>query len=244
MNVKIFKSIFRVDYQLSYKILDRLGQQLEEIVDRTKDKPFSESRGNIDLLNHAISSHGNIYDGKYILNLSINTFDGTIESSEGFEIDRYCKSPLFKLADDIISELDFKSFKRFNRIGFRSFLIIYGDDIKFDKVLNYFNRVNSPLVNIVEKSFSKVNDAGVILESFSEALGNLRLSIGPFGEKDQKQFFSEELACKEGIIIDLDWWNEKIEIPGIKISEIIRKCQDIYIQVTDNVKTSILKELG
>ena len=243
MIVKIFSSIFRIDYQLSYKILDHLGQQLEEIIDRTKEKPFSETNGKIDLLNHSISSQGKVNCGRYLLNLSINSFDGTVENKDGYEIDRYCKNPVFNLADHIISNLDFKSFKRFNRIGFRSFLVIYGVDIKYDKVLRYFKKINTPFVKMIENNFSDVDDAGVVLECFDDSLGNIRLSIGPYGAKDQKQFFGEELVCKEGIMLDIDWWHEKIEIPGIKLSEIAKKCQDIYNKVVSNIESGILKEI-
>jgi len=239
MPVKIMRSIFRLDYQLSYRLLDQLGAQLEEIITRTKEPPFEKVKGNIETAKRAIRAQGEVGEGNFELNLTLNSFDGVVEKKDGYEINQFHKNPVFDLANDIIQNLNLKADDRYERIGFRSFLLITGDDVKFQPALEYFKKLNQPLVDLVSSKFSSVDDVGITLESYSEELGNIRLALGPYGERDKGKFFSADSGEDEGLIVDIDWWETKMRIPSFKLSGTVKNCQEIYDKIVKNVGKTI-----
>ncbi|MBN1998946.1 hypothetical protein JW935_15410 [candidate division KSB1 bacterium] len=103
--MKIFKSIFRFDYPLAYKILDKLGEYLENINNTTKEGPFSDGSGKVDLIQHALSFNAKVNEDVFTLNLNLNTFNAVIEFQNGTEVKTLCKHPLFQFSENIIKKI-------------------------------------------------------------------------------------------------------------------------------------------
>jgi hypothetical protein len=212
--MNIFKSIIRIDYPLNYSLLDNLGQELEFIQQKTlEDKKFINSQGNIDLLNHSIRQSGKYKKDSYSLNLSLRTLDMIIIHSEGVEIEFLQSGKPIKLFGEMIKKL---SVKTFERIGFRFWVIIEHDNYKFDLIKEYISNSNKLFSDTIKKQFTEVSDIALVYESHSEQ-DNTRISLGPYQEGEEKKYDFQSPNIKEGLIFDIDLWENKIKTPNFNL---------------------------
>lgn len=78
--MKIYKAIFRLDYPISYKVVDSLGSYLDFITQKLQKKPFKNFNNSIDFVLHALSSQAELEDGSICrFNISIKAIDVLVE---------------------------------------------------------------------------------------------------------------------------------------------------------------------
>ena len=62
--------------------------------------------------------------------------------------------------------------------------------------------------------------------------------LGPYQEKEKTKYFQLAGDIKEGIIMDLDIWQAKIELPKLKLRELVIGNQKIYDGMVKSIITS------
>ncbi len=240
--MKIFKSIFRLDFPLAYKILDKLGEYLEIINDKTREKPFSAGKGNVNLLQHSLSHSAKVADDAFTLNLDLKTFNAVIEFQNGHDIDNLAKHPLFHFSDEVIEKLENEHSSKYERIGFRSHIIVQRDELNFSTLRDYIWNCNQIFGNPITDLFSKPHDIGVIFEAKKpDESESIRVHLGPYHEREQSKYFVLNHAVKEGLIFDIDIWQTNVSIPHLKLVELIRSHQLVYHELVKNIESQVLE---
>lgn len=241
--MKVFKTIFRLDFPLAYKILDKLGEYLELINSRTNQPPFSDGKGNINLLQHALSHTAKVADDAFTLNLDLKTFNAVVEFQGGTDVDTLAKNPLFHFADEVIEKLEGEHSSKYKRIGVRSYIIVQREELNFIKLRDYIWECNKVFGEPLMHSFNLRHDIGVIFEAKSEDEEYIRVHLGPYQEREQSKYFALKNDVKEGLIFDIDIWQPNLSVPQLKLVELLRSHQKTYIELVQNIESQVLRVL-
>jgi len=241
--MKVFKDIFRLDYPISYSLIDRFGEQLEFITQQTSEAPFKNFGGEFDIANHSITAKGQLNEDRTLIKLDVRTFHAVTEHKDGLEIEKVKKYPLFELADKIVERLEIKMVTEYERIGFRSWILVEEDSLKFDNILKYIVNSNNLFNNVVTKHFSDINDISLVIESKTSDDNYIRINLGPYQEAEVKKYFALTNSIKEGLIIDIDIWQVKVKIPGFKLTEFVKYTQNICYNMVNDIKMKLLESL-
>jgi hypothetical protein len=228
MSAKIYKAIFRLDYPLSYSIVDRLGEYCEFINNKTAHEPFAESKGVIEMNRHLIIFDSKINDDRCVLNLDIKSFNSGIDFPKGCDISSLARFPLFSLADEVIEKLEQNSKIKYDRIGFRIFLLIEDEKLKFANLLDYIWDNNVIFTEAFKDHYPQRDDIGLVYEASAKDNEKIRLSLGPYQKQESKRYFSLENDVQEGIIFDIDISQTKINLPKLNLVKFIHKYQKTY----------------
>lgn len=243
MEVKVFKIIFRLDFPLAYRILDKLGEYLEVIKEKTEADPYKDGTGEINLLQHSLSFTSKIKNNIFSLNLNLKTFNSVVEFQDGINISEISKFPLFQFSDEIIEKLENDHNLKYDRIGIRSYIIMKNEEYTFSRLKDYIWNCNETFGVTIENDFEIKNDIGVIFESKSNNNENIRVCLGPYQKKEQGKYFSLENNIDEGLILDIDIWQSKCVIPKLKISTLINNHQKVYNNLIENIKKQLKGKL-
>ncbi len=241
--MKIFKTIFRLDYPLSFSILDNLGKQLEFIDQNTSIPPYNKTTGNVDLINHSITHSGNINEDIFKIHLSLKSFYGMVEYHQGYKIENLSKHKLFELSDKVIKNLELKRSSNYNRIGIRSWVIIEQERFKFEQILKLIKKSNSLFDSALTEHFPITNDIAMVFEAKSEELGNIRLGLGPYKKTEKERYFSLSPEIEEGLIMDIDIWQPKISIPNFNLIKLLKENQKVYHKLLKKIETNLIRRL-
>lgn len=234
MNAKIYKAIFRLDYPISYGIVDHLGEYLEFISNKTDQKPFSESKGTLDMIAHSIVNSCKIGNDVFTLNLSIKAFDAVIEFQNGIDFQKLAKCPLFSLADEVIEKLEEGNRFKYNRIGFRVFLIAEDSKLTFNGLRDIIWNCNTTFGDALKERYTERVDIALVYEAKSKDDERIRYQCGPYQEKEAAKYFSLKNDVKEGFIVDIDIWQGKVTLPKLKLVNFINDYQKIYDKMIQN----------
>jgi len=235
MNAKIYKAIFRLDYPMSYGIVDHLGEYLEFIQNKTDQEPFSKSIGRLNTVSHSISNDCKIGNDVFSLNLSIKSFDAVIEFQNGIDIKKLPKCPLFSLADEVIEKLEEGNRFKYDRIGFRVFLIAENPKFTFKGLLDLIWDCNSIFGDaLLKERYTEKEDIALVYEATSKDGEKIRYQCGPYQEKEATKRFSLKNDIKEGFIADIDIWQSKVTLPKLKLVSFINDYQKIYDKIIKN----------
>jgi len=242
--MKIYKTIYRLDFQLAYKILDKLGDYLHDIEERFKEKPFSSGKGNVDLIQRALSFFSALGDDRFIINLDLTTLNGAIDFQNGVEIDKLSKNPYLVAVDSIINKLEGDHQSKYNRTGIRSYIIAKSEELTFDKINGYMWDCNKVIGKPIDELFKKNQDIGIIFEGQSDDQVNISARIGPYRKEEQKKYFSlPHDDIEEGLILDIDIWQNNISIPQYKLTESLKRCQLTYHKLAESIVSEMKDQL-
>ena len=243
MEVKTFKTIYRIDFPKCYTILDKMGYYQEKISAQLKKEPFEEFKGSIDTVNWGIKNTAIFRNDSFESHMNLQTLDAVIQHKEGYNLDVLARHPLIKISEDIIKELEQNGLNEYSRIGLRAWILIKNPSYTFEKLLKYFCKSKNIAVKSVEKIFAPINDIGIVIESKNKEDVNLRLSYGPYKSDEAIKYFSFESPIKEGIILDIDLYQVKIELLGFELTKLIRKYQNIMIELVSSVDKEIMERI-
>jgi hypothetical protein len=84
---------------------------------------------------------------------------------------------------------------------------------------------------------------GLVIESTSESGDNIRVSVGPYQEAEKMKYFSLAPGAKEGLIMDIDLWQNKISIPGFKLVDFIKHCQSVFHDLSTGTQKRLLEAI-
>ncbi len=241
--MKLYKTIFRIDYPLSYSILDNLGNNLEFIHIKTKESPFTDATSDFNIAQHRILHRAKINNDSFQIHLSINNLVTSIEYNKGYDINLLAKHPVFELTQQVIEKLDIKTFPHYNRIGLRNWVLIEHNSLIFESILNFMSQSNLCFDEVIKNNFANTNDIAIIFESKNEDNIYLRVILGPYQKNERIKYFTFEPSVNEGLILDVDIWEENISIPGFNLLELTKKYQSILFSLCQNIFTKLLERM-
>lgn len=232
--MKIYKAIFRLDYPLNFVLLDRLGEHLEFIKEKTKVTGFTSVKYDINLVNHLITIMGSYEKNPFTVNLTLNDFDGVIEFTDGILLNDLPKLKFFGIIDNIIKELE-KTNSKYDRIGFRAYVIHQSESLKFSDTLNLMVSNNEKFTKPFSEYFRKLNDVALIMEAIDQGKDSLRVTLGPYKEMEWQKYFSNNPDISEGLMFDIDSFQMKLDQPGFKMSNFIEKSDTIISKIIADI---------
>lgn len=232
--MKIYKAIFRLDYPLNYALLDKLGEHLEFIKKETKSNNFKSVKYDINLINHIITTSGLFGEMPFILNITLKNFDGTLEFTNGLELQEISKLKFFNFIDLVIKKLEVTN-STYERIGFRTYGIHYSEKTKFTYILDSIVSNNKKFTDPFENHFRTPNDVALVIEAIDLKEDSLRVTLGPFKNEEWQKYFSIKPEIKEGIIFDIDSFQMKLDLPGFKMSNFVSKNETLQKNIIDGI---------
>lgn len=222
VQTKIYKTILRFDYKLSYKMIDCLGQFLE-LIESEVVSNFQNFNGNINVVEHSITATANKGDLFIRINMNAMAFDVIIEHCQGIELELLSRNTIFDICSKVLSELELFGTKKYTRIGVRLWFLHYSDDLKF-KIVKELLLNNIPLFSNLKngnKTYSK-DDIALVYELSMDSLEFCRVNLGPYINTETNKYFSVKNEINEGVIVDIDFWQNKIAIPNLNVSELVK----------------------
>ena len=241
--MRVLKYIFRIDYPVSYSLIDKLGDFLDYLHINTNKDPYKNVKNNINISSHIITSEGDIGDNKFVITLSVDSFNGELQLTDSSDFNDLLKCQLFSLVQSIIERMRFMKGSEFKRIGLRIFAIDDNEKFKFDKILKYMLDKHQSFVNSLSHMTSNVNDVALTLESINPLEESYRLVFGPYQDAEKNKYFSFDPNIKEGLMFDFDTWQPKISIPELNLIETIKQRIRLYSQIMPKISQQLLEEL-
>lgn len=238
--MKIFKTIFRLDFPVAYGILDKLGAYLEFLTSKTRQKPFEAIRTDIDLSQHSITCTAKVVNDFFNISLDLSTLSGFIEFQNGKNINGIAREPIFTLAEELIQKLEMQTNSKYDRIGLRSYIILQKEQLHFESIRDYFWQCNNLIGEILTGFYEVKNDIALAFEAKSPT-EFIRLNLGPYQSSEKNRYFSLKNDIKEGLLIDIDIWESNISIPDFKLVEMIRNHEKKYLDLIKNIESQILR---
>jgi hypothetical protein len=247
--MKCYKSIFRLDYPLSYSIVDGLGHRLQFLLDRSRDKPFLNVKGGISIgNNHSLDHYGQVGNDVFKTYLNPETFNSSIEHYNGIALSDLHNHKVIKLSNELISEKPIQdSNARYKRIGLRTWVIIDDKDLKRESILKYMCKSNKFVTDVIKDEFNAASDIATVIESQNESGAKIRIQLGPYDKSEMRKYFflsqKSEVEVEEGLIIDFDFWEERLDVPGFDLSTYCRHKSKLISSICEKTVQSLKKEI-
>jgi hypothetical protein len=174
----------------------------------------------------------------------LKTFLLDLHSRQGSELASLARHQGIALADDVISQLSEGGLSKFDRLGFRNWVLIADSKYTFKRLLDYFVRKNKGLDSAISSClFSPTEDVGLVLESKNADNINLRVHTGPFQKSEAEKYFPFSSPIEEGLIIDIDLYEFKIDVPGFKMQSFVKDCQKTANSIAEQIDKRIREEI-
>lgn len=249
-----FKTIYRLDYDLSYGLLDFLGQFSQILKTKMYSKPFLESNTGLDLINHAFSATGKLEGDDVVrVTLSLTTLNAVIEHGQGRELSSLHSHPGIELIDPILEKfgefdkIGEQNIIKYNRIGFRTF-IIFSEDLEFDVIKNYISGITNPICTPLLSNFESIDDLALTYETKQNKNDHrCTVTLGPYKMGQAKKYFSIEPNVQEGLLLDIDVYQNNVEAPFGKTSTFSRMSKyyfDTINELARSINENLIVELN
>lgn len=240
--MKIYKTIFRLDYPLNYSLIDKLGSHAEAISQEGK-KMGLEQKLALNLPGHIVTSSGHQGEDYFMITVTPQTVVGVIEHYSGCDLNSLHNHSVLKIGDSIVKGISGEGETTFLRYGVRVWSITNG--VAFDSVLKHFGVKNNPQSDALNSSGLKLTDIGIVLESVSaENAHNARIQFGPYKQEENPRYFSLKeskdpvtIGIKEGLIIDADVWQSNNKINQFELT----KYSKFYVRELEQLIEKIIK---
>jgi hypothetical protein len=219
--MKVFRTICRVDFPVTFTEIDRLGEHTQTLHERTIAAPFADVKNNLNILTHSTNSEGKVNGMPFKFNLSPKNLNFTIEYLDGLPIDSIASTPLFDLLAELLPKMAPK--RVYERIGVRSFVLAGGTRLKFrsilDTLMNGLGSLREPLTK-----GATLADVGITVEVDDRHMRHGRLHFGPYSAGEWVRYFEHQpsLAIEEGVIFDIDTSMAKLELPGLDLRKFVK----------------------
>jgi hypothetical protein len=243
MGVKAFRIIFRLDFPIRFKLADDLGRILDMVQKITSKAPFKQPTTNkYEIVGQQITNEGVVEGHKYNIVLSPTFLTGEMHFQDGIQLSNLSSLELFKLADEVLGMFDKDDFT-FNRIGLRVFAISGNSKFTFQKVHGILENKNDYLHSEAKKVINTSYDMAIVAELKNEA-DNIRITFGPYHKREYKKYFNTDPGIQESIILDIDLWQEKTNVPEFRMKKFAVYGQEIISKICENVENRMLAEVS
>lgn len=217
----VHRFIFRIDFDISYEMLDQQGKILKILVDAENWSSVGEVSGQRTLKAFLTSP----IDRKDFT-IDPVTINGVYESHEGIELSKVSEHKTFNDLSNLLHKYcdEFK-LHRIGRIGFRTYMFDdYGE--RYENALGKFwKNFNPDFLKDQTEVRSKSKDIGLIIEGDFEEQLSYRAHFGTFFEGDfekmlKKADSSGKLAEKRyHISTDFDLYEKDINFQGLTLKK-------------------------
>lgn len=225
-------------------MIDRFGEYLELIHNHAKGNHFSGGEGGFDFSNKISTYSAQVDSNPFTLNFSLKDINSIIEFDGGINFSEIKNNRLWELSQTIIDKFEKDNTPTYNRIGLRAFILLEEEDITFEKVKKHLWASNNVFNGIVDNYFDKKNDIGITMEMSSEKKNeNIRITFGPYKKDESKKYFRTENAIKEGVIFDVDIWQNNIKIPNFNIQNHVKFFEKKIEAIFPEIKKRIIEEI-
>jgi hypothetical protein len=243
--LKTYKTICRLDYSPAFHLIDNLGKFAEFFHQETSKPPFSKAYTDVNLVGHSITGTVAIGEDRARINLALNSLDALAEHKVGFNIEKINDHPVFPVLEKLIAELERAGVTAFLRIGLRVWIVVERDEFSSENLLNFSTGLLKPVESVTVKNFGPTYDVGFIIESKSHQGSFLRTIFGPYdaSEKERTKYFSLNQEIGQGLILDVDFWQQKLEVPKFSMTEYTKSAKISIINVVSGICDNIAEQV-
>ncbi|HEY2405221.1 MAG TPA: hypothetical protein VGI10_04425 [Polyangiaceae bacterium] len=237
--MKLYKSIFRVDFPLCFGIIDRLGKYSDFLHKTTQRLPFVDAKSEVNLVNNTLANSGRVDNDHYRFGLTITSLDAVTEHTDGVEVGELAKHPVFEVGDAMRDELKGDIGTVYERVGLRVWILVEEPSFSFEGIRDAL-RANLPqLDGPVSKAFPKPKDLAIVFEATNEHDVDARVACGPYRSSEYEKYFKKEPALREGLVLDIDFSERKVDIPGFRFSRFAARSEAQMLSVVGGITTSL-----
>ncbi|QND39089.1 hypothetical protein HB771_17250 [Rhizobium leguminosarum bv. viciae] len=220
---KLFRFIFRFDFENGYALVDRPGTVQRTLVDVSPNfwtavgpsnqaQQIAATKQNDDRPNRSVCN----------VTVELNAISGQIEVEQGIDLVDLYDDEFLKVCDKACSSLmETFQLSKMKRVGARFLLSGGASDKSIEMRSNYCKAVSKTFVPEKLLSEISVTDAAIHLIGTMDNDVKYRLVTGPGADDDRRKFFSViHLSDREitetnfGYSVDLDLYQENINFKG------------------------------
>jgi hypothetical protein len=238
-----YKMICRIDYPLSYALIDNLGSFAESFHKDTAQPPFTKAHTNIDLASHTITGFLEVDDAKGNVTLGVSSLVAVLERPRGFALATIHDHPVFPTLDALVGRLATKGVSAFNRIGFRVWVIVTRSGLTFAGFRDRLAARLSGLDSAISRHFGPTDDLALIVESHDETGLKLRTAFGPYQADEYRKYFQTDPGVEEGIIFDIDYYQGSTSLPMVRVADFVRRARKTIQAVATSIDRSIGRDM-
>ncbi len=240
--MRLFRTICRVDYKVSFAEIDRLGMHTQFFHDRTLVAPFKDVKSNLNILTHSTSAEGKVEGRPFKFNLTPKNLDFTVEYPEGISVERLGGTKLLDLLAELLPKMAPQH--QYERIGMRSFVLATGGQLKFRPVLGLLMDRLGSLKEPLLKGASAA-DIGCVLEIDDKHGRHGRIMFGPYQPQEWPKYLEHqpEPAVGEGMVFDIDTSMAKMEMVKFDLAKFANAHQLMVREIAGGVLSRIEGEL-
>lgn len=235
-DVRVFKTVFRVDFPTKFALLDRIGATADLIQGFVRRDPFKDVSMAVDVVGQSVTATGKMGEHSFRLHQTLASVDGTVEFTKpGLPLGASVPA-LLELAESVVSSIDVA---KFARIGYRAWLLAEGPDLKFQAILNEMN-TRAGFLNVALSQVGTSTDIAYTVEAALRFDGpeHLRLSTGPYRNVEHKKYFSRDPDVTEGLILDMDAWQNALEMPNPNLRRFGSQAEKTFSKIAASVVDS------
>jgi hypothetical protein len=219
---RVMRVLFRIDYQVNYKIMDHLGEILGTIQGAAPKywQAVGESRGN----RSAIVRHtDNSTSATANLTVEISNISGSLELPEGVDWDSrpiavYVKNCSIAAANIMLAY----QISTVARIGLRVIVFDHDDIIRNNRRTSFETLASKNFLKDFEKSFGSVSDLAVTFEGTTSSNVSYRISTGPGSPSDilkqqvipLEHYETPNAENQHQLTADIDLFEKDIDFTG------------------------------
>lgn len=235
----IYRLIFRLDYPMSYKLLDSLGKITDFVQTAFDQLDAKQKKVDLEILNRKIDAgclDKNDNGLRFVVELQ--SIHGSFDFKNGISISEVQSFFGVKFIHEMIGQLGLDSLKYFSKFGIRCLYLAENPKFSFDAINNYILHQEKILSRSFESCNFRQDDSMVTIVGEKEIYG-LRIAYGPYAAAEALRHFMIAPEVKEALMIDIDLSSSKIEAQKI---DFISKL-DLYLKEIDNLAVSIQSNL-
>jgi len=249
--MKVYKTIYRLDYPINYSMIDKLGLHADKIAQDAKKMNLDLTFA-LNLPNHIVTASGHQDEDYFMITVTPQTVTGVIEHYSSCNLNDLHSHPVVQIGGNVIKEINHNNDTVFLRYGLRV-LSISSEGLCFESVLKNLAEKNKPQSDSLSSSEFNLTDIAMVLESVSENNDhNTRIQFGPYKQEENSRYFSLkvdkqpiDIGIKEGLIIDADIWQINNKIKDFDLPKYSRyyiyKHQQLIEKITKSTALEVKK---
>lgn len=243
LRVRAYKTISRLDFPLSFALVDNLGKFAEVLHEESSKPPMVRKSTNLNLPKHIVNCTASVGEDEFEFNLGLGSLDFLVEYKGGKDFAQTSKHPVVALADLLVRRLEEAKVQRIERIGFRNWILVEHEKFTFEALREVLIKRLPLLRAAVAATFPQVEDVAAIVEAATEDSQNVRVITGPYRAAESEKYFSSDPAVTEALIVDIDVWQRKLEMPRLSLMSLISAQQKMSQRVVEQLVQSLREEL-
>lgn len=235
----IHRLIFRLDYPISYQLIDNLGKVSDFVYKAFDGLPDVQKEVNLDINKRRIDASASKKDESGIkLTVELQSLHGSIDFKDSVPTTEIRKHFGVKIIHDVIDILGLESLEYFNRFGIRCLFLVENKKFTFETINTYILKQEK----ILSKSFFACKfspeDSMIRIVGAKDIYG-LGVSFGPYKKEEAARHFLISPSVSEALILDIDLFTVKFQSTKLDF----RAKLEIYLQEIDILLKSITGNL-